>query len=92
MASGGQTSGKTGKLTVDDPVFKSFNDFSFDDMPRQAEISQRMLRRLKDIENTNTVGPVTPAARAALTGSVVAPAVTDLENEFIELRKHLDRG
>jgi hypothetical protein len=30
-------------MTVNEPVFKAFNDFGIDDMPAQAEISQRML-------------------------------------------------
>ena len=36
-------------MTFNDPVFKAFNDFRIDDMPAQADISRRMLRRLEDI-------------------------------------------
>ena len=38
-------------MTFNDPVFKAFNDFDLDDMPAQADISRRMLRRLEDIDN-----------------------------------------
>jgi hypothetical protein len=55
-------------MTVSDPVFKAFNDFGIDDMPPEADISRRMLRRLEDIDNATTAGPTTPAARAALAG------------------------
>jgi len=77
-------------MTVNEPVFKAFNDFGIDDMPAQAEISRRMLRRLEDIENAKTSGPVTPAARAALASSVIAHAVVELETQLIELKRHLD--
>ena len=50
-------------MTFNDPVFKAFNDFDLDDMPAQADISRRMLRRLEDIDNSTTGGPATPAAR-----------------------------
>ena len=53
-------------MTFSDPVFKAFNDFDIDDMPAQADISRRMLRRLDDIDNSITAGPTAPAARAAL--------------------------
>jgi hypothetical protein len=45
-------------VTFNDPVFKAFNDFDLDDMPAQADISRRMLRRLKDIDNSTP--PVLP--------------------------------
>ena len=48
-------------MTFNDPVFKAFNDFDLDDMPAQADISRRMLRRLEDIDNSTTAGPATPA-------------------------------
>ena len=51
-------------MTFSDPVFKAFNDFDIDDMPAQADISRRMLRRLEDIDNSTTAGPTAPAARA----------------------------
>lgn len=70
-------------------VFKAFSDFGTQDIRPEAEISRRMLRRLQDIENPTTTGPVTPAARAALASSVVAHAVVELENQLIELRKQL---
>jgi len=44
-------------MTVNEPVFKAFNDFGIDDMPAQAEISPRMLRRLEDIDNATTADP-----------------------------------
>ena len=49
-------------MTFNDPVFKAFNDFRIDDMPVQADISRRMLRRLEDIDNASTAG-LAPAAR-----------------------------
>lgn len=42
-----------------------------------------MLRRLEDIENASTSGPVTLAARAALASSVIAHAVDDLQHGII---------
>lgn len=77
-------------MTVDEPVFKAFDDFGIDDMPAQAEISRRMLRRLEDIDNATTAGPVTPPARAALSSSVVAHAVVELEAQLVELKRQLD--
>jgi hypothetical protein len=77
-------------MTVNEPVFKAFDDFGIDDMPAQAEISRRMLRRLEDIDNETTAGPVTPAARAALASSVVAHAVVELETQLIALKRQLD--
>jgi hypothetical protein len=50
-------------MTVNEPVFKAFNDFGIDDMPTQAEISRRMLWRLEDIDNATTAGPLTLTAR-----------------------------
>jgi len=44
-------------VTFNDPAFKAFNDFRIDDMPAQADISRRMLRRLEDIDNASTAGP-----------------------------------
>jgi hypothetical protein len=77
-------------MTVNETRFKAFNDFGTDDIPRHAEISRRMLRRLEDIENATTSGPVTPAARAALASSVIAHAVVELEAQLLELTRHLD--
>jgi hypothetical protein len=51
-------------VTFNDPIFKAFNDFRIEDMPAQADISRRMLRRLEDIDNASTAGPTAPAARA----------------------------
>ena len=67
-------------MSADDPAFKSL---SVTDIPVEAEISQRMLRRLADIENSASAGPVTPAARAALASSVIAHAVVELELHLI---------
>ena len=72
-----------------DPIFKAFNTFDLDDMPPQAAISRRMLRRFKDIDSQTTGGPTTPAARAALASSVVAHAVVELETQLIELTRRL---
>jgi hypothetical protein len=44
-------------VTFNDPVFKAFNDFDVDDMPAQADISRRMLRRLEDIDHSTTASP-----------------------------------
>jgi hypothetical protein len=76
-------------VTFTDPVFKAFNDFDLDDMPAQADISRRMLRRLEDIDNSTTASAATPAARAALATSVVAHAVVELETQLIELKRQL---
>lgn len=67
-------------MSADDPAFKSL---SVTDIPVEAEISQRMLRRLADIDNPASAGPVTPAARAALASSVIAHAVVELELHLI---------
>jgi hypothetical protein len=58
-------------MASDDPVFRSFRDFSTDDMPTEAVVSRRMLRR----------------SRAALASSVVAHAVVELEAQLIKLEK-----
>ena len=76
-------------MTSDDPTFKAFSSFSFDDLPPEAVISQRMLRRLEDIDDATSAGPATPAARAALASSVVAHAVVELETRLIELQRQL---
>jgi hypothetical protein len=73
-------------MISDDPIFKAFSDFGLDDVPAAAAISQRMLRRLQDIENSTTPGPSSAAARAALASSVVAHAVVELEIQLIELK------
>ncbi len=79
-------------MTFNDPVFKAFNDFDLDDLPAQADISRRILRRLEDIDNSTTAGPGTPATRAALATSVVAHAVVELETQLIELKRQLGQG
>jgi hypothetical protein len=76
-------------VTTDDPAFKSFNDFGIGDLPTEAAVSRRMLRRLEDIDNADTAGPTSPAARAALASSVVAHAVVELETRLIELQRQL---
>jgi hypothetical protein len=43
----------------------------------------------KDIDNSTTPGPTTPAARAALASSVVAHAMVELEGQLIKLEKQL---
>jgi hypothetical protein len=76
-------------MTSDDPTFKPFSGFGFDDLPLEAVISRRMLRRLEDIDDATTAGPTTPAARAALASSVIAHAVVELETRLIELQRQL---
>ena len=76
-------------MTSDDRVFKAFSDFGIDDVPTEAAVSRRMVRRLEDIDNSTTAGPTTVAARAALASSVVAHAVVELENQLIELKRQL---
>jgi hypothetical protein len=76
-------------VTFNNPIFTAFNDLGVEDMPAQADISRRMLRRLEDIDNSTTAGPTTPAARAALATSVVAHAVVELETQLIELKRQL---
>jgi hypothetical protein len=76
-------------VAFNDLVFKAFSDFDIDDMPAQADISRRMLRRLEDIDNSTTAGPATSAARAALATNVVAHAVVELETQLIELKRQL---
>ena len=75
-----------------DPIFKALSGFGIDDMPPEAVVSQRMLRRLEDIDYATTGGPTTPAARAALASSVVAHAVVELEVQLIELKRKLELG
>jgi hypothetical protein len=77
-------------MTVNNQVFKAFIDFGIDDIPTQAEISRRMLRRLEDIDDATTAGPTTPTARAALASSVIAHAVVELETQLLELRRQPD--
>jgi hypothetical protein len=76
-------------MTSDDPTFKPFSSFGIDDLPLEAVISRRMLRRLADIDDATTTGPTSPAARAALASSVVAHAVVELETRLIELQRQL---
>jgi hypothetical protein len=74
-------------MTSDDPVFKALSDFGIDDIPAEAAVSRRMLRRLEDIDNSTTPGPTSTVARAALASSVVAHAVVEFETQLIELKK-----
>jgi len=76
-------------MAYNDENFKAFSDFDTDDIPPHADISRRMLERLRDIEDATTHGPVTPAARAALASSVIAHALVELETQLIELKKQL---
>ena len=76
-------------MTSDDLAFKAFSDCGIDDLPAEAAISRRMLRRLEDIDNATTAGPTTAAARAALASSVVAHAVVELETQLIERKRQL---
>lgn len=76
-------------MANDEPTFKAFSSFGLDDLPVEAAISQRMLRRLEDIDNLTTPGPTSPGARVALASSVVAHAVVELETRLIELQRHL---
>ena len=76
-------------MTSNDPTFKAFSSFGFDELPPEAVISRRMLRRLEDIDDATSGGPATPAARAALSSSVVAHAVIELEARLIELQRQL---
>jgi hypothetical protein len=76
-------------MTSDDATFKPLSSFGFDDLPLEAVISRRMLRRLADIDDAATAGPTSPAARAALASSVVAHAVVELETRLIELQRQL---
>jgi len=76
-------------MKFNDPTFRAFDDFDINDMPAQADISRRMLRRLEDIDDSSTSGPASPAARAALATSVVAHAVIELEIHLVELRRQL---
>jgi hypothetical protein len=76
-------------MTSDDPTFKPFSSFGFDDLPLEAVVSRRMLRRLADIDDASTAGPTSPAARTALASSVVAHAVVELETRLIELQRQL---
>ena len=79
-------------MTIDARVFKAFSHFSTDDMPPEAAVSLRMLRRLEDIDKSTTPGLTTSAARVALASSVVAHAVVELEIQLIELKKQLVQG
>jgi hypothetical protein len=76
-------------MTSDEPIFKAFSGFRFDDLPLEAVISQRMLRRLEDIDNATTAGPPIPASPPALASSVIAHAVVELETRLIELQRQL---
>jgi hypothetical protein len=76
-------------MTSDDPTFKAFSSFGYCDLPPEAVVSRRMLRRLEDIDDATTAGPASPAARAALASSVVAHAVVELETRLIELQRQL---
>lgn len=76
----------------DDPIFKALSDFGIGDLPSEAAVSQRMIRRLEDIDNASTGGPATAEARAALALSVVAHAVVELEIQLLELKRQLGQG
>lgn len=71
-----------------DPLFKALSDFGLEDIPVEAEVSHRMLLRLRNIDNEATAGPATPGARAALASSVVAHAVVELEIQLLALKQH----
>jgi len=70
-----------------DPLFKALSDFGLRDIPVEAEVSHRMLLRLRDIDNGATAVPTTPGARAALASSVVAHAVVELEIQLLALKQ-----
>ena len=74
------------------PPFKALSDFGLKDIPADAEVSHRMIARLKDIENGATEGPTTPGARAALASSVVAHAVVELEIQLLALKQQERTG
>jgi hypothetical protein len=76
-------------MADNDHIFKAFSNFDTDDMPARAEVSRRMLARLKDIDDPATTGPTTHAAKAALASSVVAHAVIELEMQLIALKEQL---
>lgn len=76
-------------MTSDEPAFKALSSLGFGDLPPEAVISQRMLQRLEDIDDATTAGPTGPAARAALSSSVIAHAVVELETRLIELQRQL---
>jgi hypothetical protein len=44
-------------MTSDDPLFKAFSDFGIDDLPAEAAVSRRMLRRLEDIDQFDNPWP-----------------------------------
>jgi hypothetical protein len=52
-------------MASDEPTFSAFNSFGLDDLPVEAVISQRMLRRLENIGNVTTAGPANAGARSA---------------------------
>jgi hypothetical protein len=76
-------------MTSDESKFKAFSRFGIDDLPLEAVISRRMLRRLEDIDDETTAGPTSAGARSALASSVVAHAVVELETRMIELQRQL---
>lgn len=73
-------------MTSDDSVFKAFSNFGIDDIPAEAAVSRRMLRRLEDIDNATIPGPTTPAACATLASSVVAHSVVELKTQLVGLK------
>ena len=76
-------------MAAHDPVFRSFSDFSTDDMFGEVVVSRRVLRRLEDIDNSTTPGATISPARAALASSVVAHTAVELEAQLIKLEKQL---
>lgn len=75
-------------MTYSDDIFKAFSDFDASEIPSGADVSRRMIARLKDIDNPAASGPTTPEAQAALASSVVAHAVIELEMRLLELNKN----
>ncbi|ETW25115.1 hypothetical protein MGAST_04560 [Mycobacterium gastri 'Wayne'] len=78
-------------MASDEASFKAFSSFGVDDLPLEAPISQRMLRRLEDIDGATTAGPTSAAARAALASNVVAHSLVELESGLIEPQRHAGR-
>jgi hypothetical protein len=70
----------------DDPIFKASSDFGVDDIPGEAVVARRMLRRLEEIDNSGTPGRTSAVARATLASSAIAHAL-ELETQLDELKQ-----
>jgi hypothetical protein len=70
-------------MTSGDTVLNAFSDFVIDEIPAEAPVVRRTLRRLEDADNSISPGPITSDVRTAPASGIVV----ELETQLVELQK-----